>query len=182
MTTTNSEEGVANGKVWDQKLVYYHPNSSATGAALQLEPRLNRRQGDRFNCFFLEMAAQKTAAGQDAKKTPATFDWEHKLTVKLDFPDICELLTVLEGKSEKAGGARNGIFHDNGQASTVISLQRNTERGGYFVGLSRKNKTDGQLTRTHMALSEAEAIGLRHVFQVGLFFVTFHGHLFRRSA
>ena len=176
--TKNDSKQATSGKVWAQELSLYHPNNTGTGAALALEPRVNRRPDDRFNCFFMTMAAQKTVAADDRIKTPATFNWENKLTVKLGFADICEILAVLEGKSEKVGGARNGLYHDNGQASAVITFQRNTERGGYFVGLSRKDKNGGQLTRVSMALSEAEALGLRHIFQAGLFFVTFHTHLF----
>lgn len=150
---------------------------------MQLEPRVNRKEADRYNCFFLEMAPQKTAAGRDAgKMVPATFDWEHKLTVKLDFPDICELLAVLEGRIEKAGGERNGLFHQNGKANTIITLQKNTEKGGFFLGLSKKEKENGQLTRVHLALNESEAIGLRSVFQIGLFFITFYTHLFPEAA
>jgi hypothetical protein len=179
MTTERNETG----KPREQKLVFYHPNSAGNGSAMQLEPRVNRREGDRYNCFFLEMAAQKTTATrQDDKKMPATFDWEHKLTVKLDFADICELLTVLEGRAEKAGGQRNGLYHDNGTANTIITFQKNPEKGGYFLSLSRKTKADSQATRIHIALSEAEAIGLRSVFQTGVFFIAFHTHLFPSQA
>ena len=179
MTTANGEQKHYDGPR-AQKLAFYHPNGTGTGTAVQLEPRLNRRETDRYDCFFLEMAAQKTAGGRDGdKRVPATFDWENKLTVKLDFPDICELLAVLEGRLDKAGGQRNGIYHDNGKACTIITFQKNAEKGGYFLGLSKKGKdADAQVTRLHVALSESEATGLRSIFQVGLFFITFHAHLF----
>jgi len=180
MNTERAETGGTN-RAREQKLVIYHPNNAGTGAAVQLEPRFNRRESDRYNCFFLEMAAQKTAPGrEEGHRVPATFDWERKLTVKLDFNDICEILAVLEGRAEKVGGARSGLFHDSGQASTVITFQRNTEKGGYLLGLSRKEKADAQAqaARVHMVLSEAEAIGLRCIFQHSLFYLTFHTHLF----
>jgi hypothetical protein len=163
----------------EQKLMFYHPNGAGTGAALQLEPRVNRRGSDRYNCFFLEMAAQKTAMGREGeKKVHATFDWENKLTVKLEFLDICEMLSVLEGRQERAGGARNGLYHETERASTMITLSRSAEKSGLFLGLSRKDKESGILARVHMALSEAEVVGLRSIFQVGLFFITFHAHIF----
>jgi hypothetical protein len=158
----------------EQKLVIYHPTSAGNGAAVQLEPRINRREGDRYNCFFLEMAAQKsTASRQGDQKSFATFDWEHKLTVKLDYADLCELLAVLEGHVERAGGARNGLYHENGRCNTMISFQK-AEKGG----LSRKDKATGQITRVQIVLSEAECIGLRCILQSGLFLVLFHAHLF----
>ena len=126
--------------------------------------------------------SQKTAASKEGGKSiPASFDWEHKLTVKLDFTDICEMLAVLEGRVDKVGGARSGLFHQNGNSSTVISLQR-AEKGGYYVGLSKKNGDSGAVTRVNITLSEAEAIGLRSIFQAGLFFITFHTHIFKTAA
>jgi hypothetical protein len=184
MTTTNpaNVEPKTNGKSYPQKLSMYHPNSTGNGAALQLEPRLNRRDSDRYNCFFLEMAQQRTAATRNGETTvPASFDWANKLTVKLEFSDICEMLAVLEGRVERLGGQKNGLFHKNGNSSTIISLQK-AEKTGYFIGLSRKSTGDESATRVNMALTEAEAIGLRAVFQAGLFFITFHSHLFQPAA
>lgn len=177
-TTANGER--ANGtRTRDQRLSYYHPTATGGGSALQLELKLNRRDGERCGCFFLEMAAQKSAGSrQGGSRTPATFDWENKLTVKLEFSDVCELLAVLEGRQERAGGTRNGLYHETDKACTVIALSRNAEKGGHWVGLSRKDKATGQLTRMQMGLSEPEAVGLRSVFQAGLFFMTFHGQLF----
>lgn len=143
-----------------------------------MEPRVRRRETDRFNCFFFEMAAQKTAPEREGdRRTFATFDWENRLTVKMDFPDLCEMLLVLEGKQERVGGQKNGLYHDSEKANTVISFGKNAEKGGFLFGLSRKDKESGQLTRLHIGLSEAEAIGLRSVLQAGLFLVTFHGQL-----
>jgi hypothetical protein len=165
-------------KIHSDRLALYHPNSAGNGAALQLEPRVNRKGTDRYNCFFLELAPQKTAArGEGGTRTAATFDWGRKLTVKLGFSDICEILAVLEGRADKAGGQRNGLYHETGRGNTLITFQRNPDKGGCFVGLSQKIRESGQTARIHMALTECEAIGLRCLFQVGLFFVTFPGSM-----
>lgn len=181
MTTNNTNTtAMSTTRKFGQKLSIYHPSGSGNGAALSLEPRVNRLDSDNYNCFFLEMALQKTGPSKDGdKRIPATFDWEKKLTVKLDFNDICELLAVLEGRIEKAGGAKNGIFHQNGNGSTIISLQK-AEKGGYYIGLSKKTN-DGVATRVGLLLSDAEAIGLRSVFQSGLFFITFHTQVFQTA-
>lgn len=190
MNTNNTETKKNNGseaatttKMYAQKLAIYHPNSSGSGAAMQMEPRLNRQGSDRYNCFFLDMAPQKTAATRDGgRMVPASFDWEHKLTVKLHFTDICEMLAVLEGRAEKIGGAqKSGLFHRNGNSSTVISLQK-AEKGGYFLGLSKKSAESDTAVRVNITLSEAEAIGLRSIFQAGLFFITFHAQMFPVAA
>jgi len=161
----------------DARLAFYHPNSAGAGAAVQVEPRVNRVGTERYNCFFLEMALQKSSSGQrEGKKTPATFDWDHKLTVKLGFMDLCEMLLVLEGRSDKIGGVRNGLFHQNGASCTIITLQK-AEKGGYFLGLSKKSSESGPVVKISLLLNEAEALGLRCIFQSGLFFITFHAHL-----
>lgn len=189
MNTTNdisavnhSEETKADGEIYPRKLALYHPNSAGTGAALQLEPRLNRQESDRYNCFFLAMAPQRTVAGRNGDKTvPASFDWANKLTVKLGFSDICEILAVLEGRADKLGGQKSGLFHKNGNSCTIISLQK-AEKGGYFLNLSRKSADSAAAVRVNIALSESEAIGLRAIFQTGLFFITFHSHIFQPAA
>lgn len=141
---------------------------------MQLEPKVNRTEADHYNCFFLEMAPQKAFVSQDSgKKVLASFDWENKLTVKLDFADICEFLAVLEGRIERVGGQKNGIFHRNSKGCTVIGLQRNADKGGFYLGLSRKDNDTGRLTRVSMLLSEPEASGLRAIFQTGMFFIIF---------
>jgi len=163
---------------YPQGLRFYHPSASGRGSAMQLEPRFSNRQGDRYNCFFLELAAQKTAPGRaDGERVHATFNWKEKLAVKLEFTDICELLVVLEGRAEKAGNGRGGLYHQHGSVNTIITCQK-AERGGYLVGLSRKDAATGATNRVNIVLSEAEAVGLRHVLQTSLFFLSFHQHLF----
>lgn len=181
MSTETGKQG--NGsRAREQKLAFYHPNAAGNGVALQLEPRVNRREADRYNCFFFEMAAQKTVSERDGeKRVMPTFDWTNKLTVKMDFADICELLLVLEGRQERVGGQKNGIYHDSDKANTIITFGKIPEKGGYSFGLSRKDKESGQLTRLNIGLSEAEAIGLRCIIQSGLFFITFHTHVFPRT-
>lgn len=182
MSTETKKQGTGS-KYREQKLTFYHPNASGTGVALQLEPRIRRQETDRYNCFFFEMAGQKTPAEREGgKKVFPTFDWEHKLTVKMDFPDICEMLLVLDGKQERMGGQKNGLYHDSEKASTVISFGRVSDRDGYSFGLSRKDKESGQVTRLTIGLSEAEAIGLKYILQGGLFLVTFYTHLFPLAA
>ena len=160
-------------------LRFYHPNGSGRGAAMRLEPRFSNCPEQRYNCFFLEMAAQQATprSAGGGKRVPATFNWQDKLAVKLGFGDICEILVVLEGRAEKVGGTRGGLFHQSGTANTIISCQK-AENGGYLIGLSRKDMETGQSSRVHIVLSEAEAVGLRHVLQTSLFFLSFHQHLF----
>ena len=164
-------------------LGFYHPNSKGSGSALRLEPRINRDDQDRYNCFFIEMAPQKSLAARGADgTTPATFDWTKKITVKLGFLDIAELLTVMEGRAPKVGGERNGLYHASAGSNTLIAFQRNPDTGTYFLALSIKRNGDTTPHKLAITLSDAEATGLRCLLQTGLFFVTFPGLLRDRAA
>jgi hypothetical protein len=156
----------------NNRLAFYHPTQSGSGAAARLEFHLPRAGRD--GCFFLEMARQKTAAGRsETGQQTATFDWEGKITVKLGFLDVCGLLLVLEGRCEQAGGGR-GLFHNTPEASTVINLRHQTEPLGYALEVSRKSKrADAEPQRARVLLSEAEGIGVRCVFQSALFHLAF---------
>ncbi len=173
----NTNETERTRKPFSDKLILYHASPRGTGSALALEPRINRRVGERYNCIFLEMARQKTAPAANGQAgAPATFDWENKITVKLDFGDICEFLAVLEGRQERLGGKRDGLYHESGQANTLIRLQRHETGAGYVVGLSRKSKgSTEEAAKVNLLLSEPEALGLRVVLLGGLFAITFPG-------
>jgi hypothetical protein len=163
-----------------QSLNLYHQNGRGSGSAVRLELRLNQRGEDRYNCFFLELAPQKTCAARlNGKMQPATFDWERKITVKLDFPDVCELLTVLEGKTARIGGERGGLYHQTPNANTLINFQKNEEQRTYYLGVSKKKDQDQAPQKLGITLTEVEATGLRCLFQVGLFYITFAGVLRR---
>ena len=166
-------EGAAPGspRQMPGRLTFYHPTARGTGSATEAVSA--------YLGAFLDLARQKTAAAAqaDGSRTPASFDWASKLTVKLDFADLCEVLMVLDGRQAQAGGERNGLYHGNGGASTMISFRRSEEPKGYQVGLSKKPADGGEPARAQILLGEAEALGLKHVLQTALFFMTFHVNL-----
>ncbi|MFC1452046.1 hypothetical protein ACFLSJ_01725 [Verrucomicrobiota bacterium] len=154
-----------------ERVVFYHPNQQGSGSAARLDPRMNQGIHGRPNCFFLEMAEQKAVAGQgNGGPARASFDWENKITVKLGFQDICHFLAVIEGRADHAGGKRDGLYHQNGSTNTLIGLKKN-ENGGYFLSLSQKRGREEESRRISTVLSDVEAVGLKHVLSVGLFFM-----------
>ena len=168
MTTQKAGEGRKRQK--GAGLVFYHANGTGTGAAAKFDPKLFGLEEGRAACFFLDMARQKTvASGAGEERAHATFDWENKVTVKLDFPDICQFLAVLEGSAESVGGKKEGIYHGNGDSSTLIHFKKH-ESGGFALGLSRKRDSE-EANRVLTVLTPNEAVGLRHVLGTGLFFM-----------
>jgi hypothetical protein len=175
-TTPNDTEPKA--RPANGQFTFYHANTKGTGMAARFELKLDPLRANGGSCFFLEMARQKTTASRGGAdgRVPATFDWQTKATVKLGFLDLCEFLAVLEDKQEQAGGNRNGLYHDAGAANTIITFKRGTEHG-YSLGVSRKNRAGEIVFRGHILLNEAEALGLKHILQSGLFHVAFHESL-----
>jgi hypothetical protein len=155
---------------YNDRLIFYHPTQAGSGAAMRLAFRLRRPEEERDSCFFLEMAKQKTASsrGEDGSRTAATFDWQNRATVKIDFLDAGELLTVLEGRAEQIRGGK-GLYHDSGESTTTIGFRKNAEPAGYSLDISRKAKADGKEGfKGHILLSEAEGIVMRCMLQQGL--------------
>lgn len=169
---TRGGEGAA-GRAYPGRLGFYHPNGKGTGAAVRLELRLNRQREDRYGCFFLEVARQRTVGRGSGPASRATFDWEHKATVKLGFLDICALLRVLEGEVERLGPEGKGLYHQNGATNTLITLQRSANRAGFYLGISRKESSSAEPMKAGILLSDIEALGLRCVFRDGLFPMVF---------
>jgi hypothetical protein len=161
------------------KLAFYHANAKATGTAVQFELRVNRRGEKGYDCIFLEMAQQATRPVTGEQRRAATFDWHNKVTVKLDFCDVCEFLTVLEGHREYIGNGRSGIYHESAGSNTLITFQKAKERDGYYLGVSRKDRAGDRHFKAHIVLSPTEGTGLRCVFQAALFFMTFHASIGR---
>lgn len=177
MTATAQQAGTER-KHHNGQITFYHANSRGSGTAVRLELKMDANQKNGHGCFFLEMAQQKTSAGTDrSTRTPATFDWAAKATVKLSFMDVCEFLTVLEARQPAIGINGRGLYHEANRVNTIIGFKHNEERGGYNLNLSRKNAAGETVFRGHILLSLAECIGLRSVFQAGLFHMAFHSSI-----
>ena len=107
------------------------------------------------------------------------FDWARRLIVKRRFLDVCETLRMLEGRKERVGAdIALGLYYQTTESNTVIEFRRDPKGGGFLLQLSRKErKHNAEVTRVGMRLTEAEALGLRRVFQTSLFFMAFHRNL-----
>ena len=153
-------------KSYPPRLLFYHPNSKGSGCAVQFD--LRAAYGDREGALFAAFANQKSVAtgarGTEGRQA-ATFAWGEKITVKLNFTDVCQLLAVLEGKAASAGDGK-GLFHDAGETSTVIRMERVAEPvAGVSFEVSKKRKgVEEGARRARILFTEAEALGLRHLF------------------
>lgn len=164
---TNGSNGAGEvQKAYPPKLVFYHPNGKGTGCAVQfdLRPATGEREGSLFAAFANQKSVAGTGGGEGGRQA-ATFGWGEKITVKLNFQDICQLLPVLEGVSGSAGGGK-GLFHDAGETSTVIHMSRVSEPvAGVAFEVSKKRKNGGDAPqRARILFTESETLGLARLF------------------
>ncbi len=116
---------------------YIHANQKGTGSACHFE--LHPAHGDVAGSVFLQIAMQSTIGGyQGGVQVFPTFDWAHKIVVKLDRVDLSQILQVLRGMKEDIADGK-GLFHRTSRASTVIKFTHQIDpRPGYLLSISRK--------------------------------------------
>jgi hypothetical protein len=157
------------------RLSFYHANGKGTGSVAQFE--VVPAGGDRDGSVFLTLAAQKSVATGSAgqgNRQHATFDWQSRVTVKLNFGDLCQMLLVLKGQAASIAEGK-GLYHDTRAATTIINLSRQTEPSPCLtLEVSRKGKSESDAaTRVRIALNAAEALGLGIVLEQALGLLAF---------
>ena len=95
---TSDEDALA--RTYRPRLSFYHANGKGTGSAARFE--VVPACGDRDGAIFLTLAVQKSVATGSASqgdRQHATFDWQNRVTVKLNFGDLCQMLLVFRGQA-----------------------------------------------------------------------------------
>ncbi len=145
------------------RLAYYHANSRGTGSAVQFE--LHPAHGNAEGHIFCTFARQLTTGGmKGSARIFATFDWQNRVTVKLDISDLLQMLQVFRGMQESIADGK-GLFHNMERSSTVIRLEHRLEPAtGYAFEVSRKSSA-GELVRIGVMFSPTEALGLSLIIE-----------------
>lgn len=152
------------------RLSFYHANGKGTGSAVRFE--LIPACGEREGVIFMTLAQQKSVAGgsdEQGNRQHATFDWQKRVTVKLNFNDLCQMLLVLRGQATTINDGK-GLYHDSRNTTTLINLTRQPEPyPGLSLDVSRKGKTEGEpVLRVRILFNSAEVVGLGAVFEQSL--------------
>lgn len=142
------------------ELTFYHANPKGTGCALSmaLHPAHDRTDGSIMAKF-----ANQMSVGNAYGPTPtfSRFDWEHAVTVKLDFSDLCQILQVFRGECESINDGK-GLYHRSPRGNTRISFRHVLDPiSGYSLEVCRTplNQAEGE-SRAHIFLNPWEATGL----------------------
>ena len=160
---------------YSNSLRLYHASASIqNGAAADFQLNPARRWMDGNIFLTLVPQREELQARPGSVRKVASFDWKgRKICVKLNFQDVCGILSVLRGEAAELGEGR-GLLHDSKDATTVIYLSQGKERPGTFsLCLSRKAKSGGEPFRLRFGLSPSEGLGLRLLLEQSLFPMTF---------
>ncbi len=180
-TETNQTNGTAkrfdhdnSNHSYRPRLTFYHANSKGSGSAAQFEAV--PADGDRSGAVYMTLARQNGVAGVngEGKREYASFDWQNKVIVKLNFNDLCQMLMVFRGKSQTIADGK-GLYHDNRNMTTFINLTRQSEPfPGLVLDVSRKAKEgDSGPVRVRIVLNDAETYGLGTVLEQSLTVIAF---------
>ena len=169
--TNRAEQGVAT-VAYAPQLAIYHANKHGTGCAMKME--LHPAKGSEDGCFMLILANQMTVGGgSGAARTFSKFNWERRVTVKLNFSDICRIMQVFRGETESIDDGR-GLFHDSGRYQTKLVLRHVvTPVQAYSLEVYRNSKNGGEDISAHILLNPAEAYGIFTALEHSIAFICF---------
>ena len=166
-TVHKASEIDASARNYRPRLSFYHANGKGSGSAAQFE--VVPACGDRDGSVFLTLAQQKsvaTGSAEQGTRQHATFDWANRVTVKLNFSDLCQMLPVFKGQVATIADGK-GLYHDSRNTTTLINLTRQAEPyTGWALDVSRRGKAEAeQALRTRIVFNTAEASGLGTVLE-----------------
>jgi hypothetical protein len=161
-TAQRTSDDDAPARNFRPRLSFYHANGKGTGSAARFE--VTPACGDRDGAIFLTLAQQKSVASGSAdqgNRQHATFDWQNRVTVKLNFSDLCQMIPVLKGGAANIADGK-GLYHDSRNTTTLINLTRQTDpHPGLALDVSRRGKAESDpAVRTRIVFNAAEAFGL----------------------
>jgi len=161
-TVQKPPEDDASARTYRPRLSFYHANGKGTGSAARFE--VIPACGDREGVVFLTLAQQKsvaTGSADQGNRQHATFDWMNRITVKLNFGDLCQMLLVFRGLAATIADGK-GLYHDSRNSTTIINLSRQPEPyPGLALDVSRRGKAESeQAARARIVFNAAEAFGL----------------------
>lgn len=158
--------------IFRPRCCYFHPNIKGTGSAVKFE--LHPAHDDVDGSIFMTIASQKSVGGgRDGVGSFSTFDWEHRICVKLDKTDLSHILQVFRGMQEDVLDGK-GIFHRNASANTIIHFGHRIEPvPGYLLSVNRKALDATETQTASFFFNPTEALELSCAIEGAMIYVAF---------
>jgi len=162
-------------RAYRPQLSFYHANGKGTGSAARFE--LVSASGERDGVIYMTLASQKSVASGSVvsgNRQYATFDWQNRVTVKLNFNDLCQMLQIFRGVSTTIAEGK-GLYHNSGNSTTIINLNRQVEPyAGLALDVSRRSRAESDsVVRVRIVFNDAEAFGVGAVLEQSLGIIAF---------
>ena len=142
MNETNMQKSTQPGQ-YRPSLALFHASPKGTGGAIKMT--LHPAHDDTDGCIMLTMANQLTIGNrQGPNPVYPKFDWDGKLTVKLDFTDLTKMLQVFRGECESIEDGK-GLYHTTAQFTTCQQIWKTQQwpqdwKRSDFIQISKKGK------------------------------------------
>ena len=140
-----------------------HANARGTGTALRLE--LHPANTDSDGSILATIAQQSST-------TPASFDWNNSISVRLCLMDLAKILQVFRGQYESINDGK-GLYNRTINGFTVVRLYHRIEPiGGYVLDVAHK-PNDGETVRLVFLMTYDEAFALAEAIDHAMLYVAF---------
>lgn len=140
----------------------YRANKSKSGAA----SRWGLTDYPEGPSLFLTAAKQKST---DDTNGNATFDWDNKATIKLEEPDVGEILCVLRNLKPEAGQPGKGLYHQSEKGSSIMHFKAYEKDGTQVCyAMTVMNLRDGSNNTVSHLVSFADGEVLRVLLEAYL--------------
>lgn len=165
MTQIGEKIMEANETLYYPEFRIYKPRNTGDGAASRLQFKVSSEKYGPRPYLFWEAAKQ---TGVDENKN-AKFAWTEpknmKVTMKLEEPDIGEILSVLHNFKDYVGtDPKKGMYHQNPSGNTVMRFSKMSKDGAapnYYINLSAKKKDMKDAISVQHVISLSEAMIVR---------------------
>lgn len=158
-------------------LAFYHANAKGTGCSIKmtLHPAVVDGNGITTDGYIELVAANQMTVGNPRGPNPTfpRFDWDNRISVKLGFDDITNMLQVFRGECETINGD-HGLYHRDANGSVKIVLRHLIDPvSGYSLELYATHAGGGEESRAHFLMSPAEALGICEAFTGSMRLIAF---------
>lgn len=143
----------------------YHANTKNTGSAIRMSlfPAHEAIKGS----ILIELANQKIS-----ESAFPSWDWEHRLMVKLDVSDLSHILCVLRGMQESVCEGK-GLYHQSQYGSTIVKFSHHIDPVcGYRMVVS-KGMAGEDIKTIEFFFNPKEAFALSLALEQAMMFVVF---------